>query len=454
MRIPINQLNGFFSDYNDFLNYLQIKKSEQVVNFDMDSFNEEIVQSILSEKIDPQDVHFVRHKLEEMGISKDAIDIFLQFNTKDVDEIVDRADIAVQARQNIVSVFQEGGLLHSKLRRAVAVTVTAIGLLGGYSLLSSSKNDKEAEKNPGITGTAYMEQCKEIEGACDDVVLDAVSKYNMPSSWNDWVEIEAESKDGDHTVKFFVSPHALRIGTDKDWVEIPVTGNAAEAITEITHTTLVRLSVIELLHKKAKEEDHHMKFYDRLDDYRIGHEKYPKTYPLSQGKLLALSNTARNNELSRIQRNHKTYEIVNELRHEWLSDNHIKNSDLISGYFKNIIDPTQKAKNKLYLYGGFFYNSYKGRKNGLFHTGLGTVHPENYEDYSHGVRLMLRYVLIDGDKKEVDDFFKSDASNGFSFSTKERSMLKKGHHYRIPEEMENYIVEHKWEEDPNDEKFK
>ncbi len=442
----IYQLSGNFDNHDDFLDYLRIKKSEQAVNFNIDSFNEEIAQSILREKINPQDAHFVRYRLEEMGISEDAIDIFLQFNTKTLDDLKREEEEVGKIRKFL---FGKGGILFSKKRKYMARVLISSLIAGviGYSQGESKKEDKgeTEQENPGITGTEYMEQCKEQNTRhCDDIVLDAVSKYNMTSSWNKWKEVSMKSKDKKHEAKFYVMPHAVRVGTDENYVELPVDGPHATAIAKITNLYLMRPSVITALHKQAKAKDHHAKFFHVSEAYELMRKKYPEKYKEQHPSDLYLSN---------IMVKPDCYEAVDTLRHEWLTEHHVENDELISGYFKNVT----RAKTTHLNYWGAYEDhpvtvNGEFRKNGLLHKGMDTIHPQDHIDYSQNIRLMIKYALVDKEKMNVDDFLRSKAySKMFGFT---EGLDFPSHDYKLSDELKEYVEEHKWKTyNPNEDIF-
>src|SRR5262249_38529143 len=97
------------------------------------------------------------------------------------------------------------------------------------------------------------------------------------------------------------------------------------------------------------------------------------------------------------------YVIHNELIEAQLKGR--PRGQLVAGHKKEvIIAPGMEAHPRALYFCGFHHPANRGtdNPNGFFQRGSGpSIHPANFADYAHGVRLVNPYMTIDGETKLV-----------------------------------------------------
>lgn len=206
-----------------------------------------------------------------------------------------------------------------------------------------------------LTGRQFIDKVKALTARQQDsLIVKEVLSGNIPSFLKRFVKIKTSisDKNGTKTKAFYyVSPDYLAIGTDTDWVRMPMTPQAAQAIADSLHCFLPTRKMSNDVFNSAQV---------RLEPQ-----------PLTQNRESALT----------------------FLEHHQLIENQ-RNGEkgLIVGIKKDIVLSSQITKhtkpNRVAIY-GWHYPS--GKPIQPLYVG----HVDWYVDYSHGIRLVYDQIWVD-----------------------------------------------------------
>ncbi len=236
-----------------------------------------------------------------------------------------------------------------------------------HSLLSNLIQRIPLRQDSSLTGTAFARTIAALEGPeREKAILARLSEGIIPDYLRKLkaVYLSHRFKDG-HIVKatIFVMPDYLSIGSDQDFLLIPVNLHTALEIAG-------RLGFI-LPTKKMVDQ------IVQQSNFRFSPQPLPAC---SQMRSTAY------------------YLKHNQMIMEQRSASGCPLDALVSGHKKDVVltNRLEKAIGKIAIYGWH-------RLSGLPIQPLSTVHGANYADYSHGIRLVSETVLIDGKPWSIYD---------------------------------------------------
>ena len=286
-----------------------------------------------------------------------------------------------------------------------------------------------------VSGTEIRKQYEAISEADwkarHMVVLQHVADRNMPSTWDDFVPIEVKGPKGT-VVEFYVSKHPLRIGTDDDWLEIPVDGPHAAAICEVTGYSLPHYWMVDYIHVQAKKEGGAVHFFMTCDMAKALQVPCPQGTSAKKEFILKR----------------------NDLLHAWMKKKGTKSDQLQSGHYKDIVLPvdgstsgpqrrtwrdrvtgrTRVKSGRVEIYGGYYDTG--SRVQPL----SGGHHVKGFFDYPQGIRFVKKEVKVNGETIPLADFVGSreyGAEFGFQISTIEEP------YFPLTDELKKWVEEHK-----------
>ncbi len=219
-------------------------------------------------------------------------------------------------------------------------------------------------KEDRLTGSAFYEKVNQFSWKQrDSLAITEILLGNYPDFIRKFVPIESSMTDSNGVTNkaiFYVTADYVLIGTNKNWARVPLTPMAAQQIADSLHCFLPTKKMVDLIYEQA---------IVKLE---------PK--PLTQNR----------DSSTTMFQHHK---IIEEQRNG--------RKGLIAGIKKDIILTQQllqpnKAK-KVAIYG---WHQLNGKPIQPIYTG----HVNWYVDYSHGIRLIARKIIINGkamDYKEV-----------------------------------------------------
>lgn len=170
-----------------------------------------------------------------------------------------------------------------------------------------------------------------------------------------------------HTAEFDVMPDYLAMGTDADFVRIPLSPTSGELVAKQFGCVLPTRKMVNDIYRHAEV---------RLDPI-----------PLTQDRE-SLQTFIQHNSLIEVEREGKTPGL------------------LVAGDKKDVVvtNRLQERPNRVAIYGW-------QRLDGFPIQPLTIVHRESYVDYSHGIRLVRAALLVDGKPMSVADVLRDPVLN-------------------------------------------
>ncbi|MGP6085456.1 hypothetical protein [Antarctobacter jejuensis] len=201
----------------------------------------------------------------------------------------------------------------------------------------------------------------------DSAVVREVLAGNTPSFLRDLVpvEVNGRARDGSRTsIVFCVMPDYLAVGSDRDFIRVPMGMPAASQIAASFDMLLPTRQMVDQIYRAA--------------DVRVA----PK--PMTPGPQMSSTDY--------LVRHNKTVE--GQIRGASVQ------GQLASGHKKDLVLTNRLNSNRgrVAIYGWH-------RTNGKAIQPLSTVHGKNYADYSHGVRLISQTAYLNGRPVRLADLF-------------------------------------------------
>lgn len=342
----------------------------------------------------PKEVIFEEEGDESAKGGNNGDDEIVVDSESEDDEIVVEASKAQKLKEGLVTMSR---------RRLLGIGLAGLGALalGGYLVLrekgpKGSELMTEYERIAGVQGPNAKNKLTP-ERLRHMYVLEQVAAGNMPSTYDDFVTIEAKGARGT-LVRFEATPHPLRIGHNDDWIEVPLDGYHAMAATEILGYELPMPWMVEAIYRQAIKVDEAEKKKPQKDRKPTGKVKFYGAPEIAQ--FLELKDWKPNDPDGWWQKSPQFIRARNALLHKWLAEHKIDNTMLISGGTKEVCTPNP-AKNRRLGFSRIFHRvddpkqkvrlEFEGGYNdqGVKIQGLsGGIHTANYFDYSHGIRFI------------------------------------------------------------------
>ncbi|MCK6552817.1 hypothetical protein L6R52_43740, partial [Myxococcota bacterium] len=223
-------------------------------------------------------------------------------------------------------------------------------------------------RDPGaMTGSQFIEATRGLSRAeREQLILRELERGNVPDFARQMRELDVESVDRDgvrHTGKVRVMPDYLAIGSNDDFVRIPMDAITAQRIADRTGTSLPTQRIVDEVWRQA--------------DVRLAPQ------PLPAGReMMSSGYYARHNAMVEAQRAQRGGEL----------------GQLTAGHQKDLIIGNRLAEHpdRVFIYG---WHQPDGRPI----QPPSTVHEATYADYSHGVRLVGGTMLVDGREMAIAD---------------------------------------------------
>jgi hypothetical protein len=184
---------------------------------------------------------------------------------------------------------------------------------------------------------------------------------NIPGFLQSFVPIRAQAVGADgilHRIEFEVMPDYLSVGSDDDFVRVPLTPSSAQRIADAMDCSLPTRKMVDDIFARAE----------------LKLEPQPMT-----DRRQAVETFIEHNAIIERQRAGR------------------RSGELVAGIKKDLVI-TNRLKEKLDRVAIYGWH----RRDGTPIQPLSTVHDRRYVDYSHGVRLVKRQVLVDGTPMMID----------------------------------------------------
>ncbi|HZU99433.1 MAG TPA: peptidoglycan-binding domain-containing protein, partial [Planctomycetota bacterium] len=210
-----------------------------------------------------------------------------------------------------------------------------------------------------LTGSQFMAQTASLSLADRETqIWNQLSSGNVPSFLRSYVDVTVQS--GGHTLVFHVLPDYMAIGSDDDFVRIPMWAPTAQRVADLWGGSVPTTKMVDLIWQAAQE----------------------KIAPVP----LTPSAQMEDNAYFLTHQRDIEAELVGKPRGELVGGD--KKDIVITNQYRT--HPTSVA-----IYGWH-------QLNGQPIQPLTTVHAATYADYSHGVRLVDLDVTLDGQPAQLD----------------------------------------------------
>jgi peptidoglycan hydrolase-like protein with peptidoglycan-binding domain len=216
-----------------------------------------------------------------------------------------------------------------------------------------------------ITGSEFIERTRHLSRPQrEQAILDEIRKGNVPGFLRNFQQLELSARGSDgqmHTATVKVLPDYLAIGSDEDFVRIPMSSLTAQQIADAFGCVLPTRKLVDEVYRQSdvKLTPIPMKPTSQMmsNEYYLQHQR--KIEAQRAGKPLGA-----------------------------LTSGHKKDVVL-----SNVLDA---KPDRVAIYGWH-------QPNGKPIQPLSTVHENTYADYSHGARLIGGTMVVDGVERSVAD---------------------------------------------------
>lgn len=268
----------------------------------------------------------------------------------------------------------------------------------------------EKHMSPATIGEGSAEWQKR-----EDAIFEQITKGNIPDFMKEpqYVHVTFKGADGVmHIASYRVMPDYLAIGTNDDYVLVPMTGITAQKICDKMGFTLPTAQMVDQIYGTANKagttvagEPRH--YYNLPGDAAKGIKPDPPILPNTKGPGMEDLQKFRekegfdawsNGDKAKLQTSTWSY-AEHDLA---IKDGRPDQSALVAGHKKDIIAGSHVGHEKnLAIYG--LYDSKGVPMNGKGGNPFYSHHSQNYADYSHGARMVDQYMVLDGNMVKVAD---------------------------------------------------
>jgi hypothetical protein len=224
-----------------------------------------------------------------------------------------------------------------------------------------------ARSADAVGGAAFMKRIADLPPAeREEVIAAEITQGNIPEFLRRFVTITVRATDAagkEHTLSYEVMPDYLAVGSDTDFIRVPMTPMAAQRIADAFGCVLPTRKVVNDVYREAA-----VKLEPRpLTEEREAVKTFVQHHTIIEG-----------------QREGKTL------------------GALVAGIKKDVVVTNRLTEkpNRVAIYGWH-------KRDGNPIQPLTIVHRDTYVDYSHGIRLMKRTVLLDGKPRDIRDILRS-----------------------------------------------
>ncbi len=225
-------------------------------------------------------------------------------------------------------------------------------------------------KEGAVQGHAFMREIDDLPFEDRERrIYEEISSGNMPSFLRRTFSIDRECPDAHgvlHKVRYEAMPDYLSVGSDSDWVRVPMGPVTAQRLADLFGATLPTRMMVDTVYRHATCRPAPVTYY-----------------PVGS-----------NNEL--VTKFTEHHEAIERLREETGSSP----CDLTAGIKKDVVISNRitepKRPGHVVIYGWH-------TPDGKAIQPLTNIHYGHYVDYSHGVRLICGEVMVDGVPMRVAD---------------------------------------------------
>lgn len=254
-------------------------------------------------------------------------------------------------------------------RQALGLAFSALAARFAYANDGSEfTRDIPSRSLDALTGSRFAELVANMDRhEREQVILAELCSGNLPSFLRRLVSIELGSSVGRATI--FIMPEYLAIGSDSDFLRIPMNFHTAATVADRLGFVLPTKRIVDAIYDQSA-----CRFVPQ---------------PLPAGPQMTST---------------KYYSTHNQMIDAQAKSRNFSAGALVAGHKKDVVLTNRLSRNpgKIAIYGWH-------RAPGMPIQPLSTVHGANYADYSHGIRLVARKALIDGKLRPVSEILEDTA---------------------------------------------
>lgn len=210
----------------------------------------------------------------------------------------------------------------------------------------------------GLTGTAFLETTERFSRAeREGAIFDAIAGGAVPSFAQTFVDVALAH--GEHVAVVRVAADYAAIGTDDDFVRIPMSPVTAQRLADLCGFVLPTTKLVDAIYRDATVK--------------------LAPSPMTPGPQMMSNDYYR--------RHHETIERARAGR-----------VGLIAGHKKDVVVTNRLVArpNRVAIYGWH-------QRDGRPIQPLSLVHEASYADYSHGIRFVQPTMVVDGEERPLGD---------------------------------------------------
>ncbi|MBT9588811.1 hypothetical protein IV102_36085 [bacterium] len=211
-----------------------------------------------------------------------------------------------------------------------------------------------------MTGRDFIERTRRMSRPQREaLILEEIQKGNVPDFARQMKELQVSNNGHSGTLR--VMPDYLAIGSNEDFVRIPMDAKTAQRIADQTGTSLPTTKMVDDVYRQA--------------DLKL------KPQPLPPGAQMMSSDY---------------YLRHNTMVEQQMASLGAEHGQLTAGHQKDLVISNQLTQHpdRVAIYGWH-------QPNGKPIQPLSTIHESSYADYSHGVRLVGGTMIVDGVERPV-----------------------------------------------------
>ncbi len=221
-----------------------------------------------------------------------------------------------------------------------------------------------------LEGTEFVSQVASLSTADREMaVIREVLSGNVPSFSRKmkWLTISETLNDKSHELEIAVAGDYMAIGSDQDYIYIPMTPGTAQILADTLHCILPTKKIVDIIYGEAN------------------HTLTPQPIPPSDSMTTVPV----------------FHQHTDSIKQQILRKNLIRSPvDLVAGHKKDIIisnkiHSSENTSNRVVIYG--WHRDQDSPIQPVF-----SGHGETYADYSHGVRLISKSAVLDGEPIDLD----------------------------------------------------
>jgi hypothetical protein len=244
------------------------------------------------------------------------------------------------------------------MRHASAAT---LALLAFCQSLAAQSLDLPARRATALGGAAFARSIAELPRIEREArILAELKAGNVPRFLRALVPVTVEI--GTNRATYFVTPDYVAIGSDDDYFLTPLSPGTAQKIADLTGCSLPTPKMVNDIYAAAT--------------IKLTPEPIPPSRAMTTVPVFL-----RHNEMVRAQRNDRRKPL----------------GALVAGHKKDVViaNAVFAKDGKVAIYG---WHKPDGKPIQPLYTG----HTDNWVDYSHGTRLVLRGMAVNGKDKMID----------------------------------------------------